>query len=114
MMFWNEPSSDVPVLYKISTLVDFLRAAFGKIVPVLYKISTLVDFTFFLSKKKSSRSLQNFYCCRCALRLFLLRAVPVLYKISTVVDDVARRRRQIVPVLYKISTVVDISQGRST
>ena len=33
----------VPVLYKISTLVDESRAGGAENVPVLYKISTLVD-----------------------------------------------------------------------
>ena len=54
----------VPVLYKISTLVDIAKRCRSALVPVLYKISTLVDRVFPL-----------FY--------FL---VPVLYKISTLVD----------------------------
>ena len=33
----------VPVLYKISTLVDFVSVECDARVPVLYKISTLVD-----------------------------------------------------------------------
>ena len=54
----------VPVLYKISTVVDAARRSAAAHVPVLYKISTVVD------SASSSR----------------LRTVPVLYKISTVVD----------------------------
>ena len=55
----------VPVLYKISTLVDRCSLTSRTSVPVLYKISTLVDFTPILLLLSSSRSLQNFYSCRC-------------------------------------------------
>ena len=105
------PTLRVPVLYKISTLVDTKRKAsfpfrsrslqnfyscrsFQKkepiTVPVLYKISTLVDFTFFFVRKK----------------------VPVLYKISTLVDRRGAKPPRIVPVLYKISTLVDVKTMR--
>ena len=76
----------VPVLYKISTVVDSLAFSSAHAVPVLYKISTVVDLC-----GESSGS-----------------QVPVLYKISTVVDARASLNTHTrVPVLYKISTVVD-------
>ena len=43
--------TEVPVLYKISTLVD-VGSAFDRVsVPVLYKISTLVDMDFLEDKR---------------------------------------------------------------
>ena len=75
-------------------------------VPVLYKISTLVDRERRVDLVEGSRSLQNFYSCRWA-RLCRPRSVPVLYKISTLVDLRAGLRFRAVPVLYKISTLVD-------
>ena len=54
----------VPVLYKISTVVDFRKGEDGDGVPVLYKISTVVDRAEKNERAHSSRSLQNFYCCR--------------------------------------------------
>ena len=103
----EESDNDVPVLYKISTLVDPTSSFPSRTVPVLYKISTLVDFG---TRARSA-------------------SVPVLYKISTLVDLTRRfecfclfpfftkflllQMREIlacqiaVPVLYKISTLVD-------
>ena len=96
-------------------------------VPVLYKISTLVDSSVSAQSWSGSRSLQNFYSCRCLISLgmvpgsrslqnfyscrshFFFRSefVPVLYKISTLVDRRRRAAHELVPVLYKISTLVD-------
>ena len=78
----------VPVLYKISTLVDASRYNPASCVPVLYKISTLVD------RGRDSAGAER---------------VPVLYKISTVVDVPNGRKAAAVPVLYKISTLVDLT-----
>ena len=54
----------VPVLYKISTLVDIITGPPWRTVPVLYKISTLVDLCSRSLRFRGSRSLQNFYSCR--------------------------------------------------
>ena len=54
----------VPVLYKISTVVDSTSLNDAAQVPVLYKISTVVDFNCTTVHPFCSRSLQNFYCCR--------------------------------------------------
>ena len=118
----------VPVLYKISTVVDSDRKHLDLGVPVLYKISTVVDefvvgaaadgsrslqnfyccrFRKSGSADERSRSLQNFYCCRSETQSARAPHVPVLYKISTVVDLRAPPGVRAVPVLYKISTVVD-------
>ena len=75
-------------------------------VPVLYKISTLVDAIAFTSSLFCSRSLQNFYSCRFRRSRHAPR-VPVLYKISTLVDYAEELAKKKVPVLYKISTLVD-------
>ena len=69
----------VPVLYKISTLVDILPRTPRIFVPVLYKISTLVDFLRRLVGQRRSRSLQNFYSCR-SLFLFLSDKFPFFTK----------------------------------
>ena len=99
------------------------------LVPVLYKISTVVDSVDEDLTAERSRSLQNFYCCRYARcaedarrsrslqNFYCCRSeaahpaypVPVLYKISTVVDHFLFPCVFRVPVLYKISTVVDMS-----
>ena len=60
---WSSTST-VPVLYKISTLVDLQVNRNQPTVPVLYKISTLVDLLLLILKILCSRSLQNFYSCR--------------------------------------------------
>ena len=54
----------VPVLYKISTVVDRVIFFVRLDVPVLYKISTVVDYDLINHDRLGSRSLQNFYCCR--------------------------------------------------
>ena len=76
-------------------------------VPVLYKISTVVDILLKRLHILRSRSLQNFYCCRSPRSRSCSISVPVLYKISTVVDMSSCGVSAAVPVLYKISTVVD-------
>ena len=100
----------VPVLYKISTLVDLVASMAQRQVPVLYKISTLVDSLSNLLLIACSRSLQNFYSCRCSeffFRKICSRSLQNFYSCRSLWQ---RRRSRSVPVLYKISTLVDRSR----
>ena len=96
----------VPVLYKISTLVDNSIHLMDIVVPVLYKISTLVDRIERDVREDGSRSLQNFYSCRSTVLTRLLDSSRSLQNFYSCRWRAARTA-DYVPVLYKISTLVD-------
>ena len=124
----------VPVLYKISTVVDQIPCGRCINVPVLYKISTVVDSSnAFMSAMRSrslqnfyccrlnfidlrssrSRSLQNFYCCRSQGQGEAIAGFPFFTKFLLLQIWRALCPPPPVPVLYKISTVVDITAPRA-
>ena len=83
-------SRQVPVLYKISTLVDSFFLVRKNQVPVLYKISTLVDLPYARRWRARFPFFTKFLLLQIAARRRCEKGVPVLYKISTLVDPVCR------------------------